>query len=70
MHMEPAAQVEGGVPGMGVLIDNRPRRARAGATRKRAALSPWLSAGGKKFEMKSCGFGKVKLTVQAKFNLI
>ena len=46
MHMEPAAQVEGGVPVMGVLIDNRPRRARAGATRKRAAPSPWLSAGG------------------------
>ena len=44
--MEPAAQVEGGVPGMGVLIDNRPRRARAGAARKRAAPSPWLSAGG------------------------
>ena len=48
MHMEPAAQVEGGVPGMGVLIDNRPRCARAGAARKRAAPSPWLSAGGKK----------------------
>ena len=32
---------------MGVLIDNRPRRARAGAARKRAAPSPWLSAGGK-----------------------
>ena len=46
--MEPAAQVEGGVPGMGVLIDNRSRRARAGAARKRAAPSPWLSAGGKK----------------------
>ena len=41
------SQVEGGVPGMGVLIDNRPRRARAGAARKRAAPSPWLSAGGK-----------------------
>ena len=37
MYMEPAAQVEGGVPGMGVLIENRPRRARAGAARKRAA---------------------------------
>ena len=48
MHMEPAAQVEGSVPAMGVLIDNRPRRARAGAARKRAAPSPWLSAGGKK----------------------
>ena len=46
MHMEPAAQVEGGVPGMSVLIDNRPRHARAGAARKRAAPSPWLSAGG------------------------
>ena len=34
------SQVEGGVPGMGVLIDNRPRRARAGAARKRAAPSP------------------------------
>ena len=44
--MEPAAQVEGDVPGMGVLIDNRPRRARAGAARKRSAPSPWLSAGG------------------------
>ena len=33
---------------MGVLIDNRPRRARAGAARKRAAPSPWLSAGGQK----------------------
>ena len=44
--MEPAAQVEGGVPGMGVLIDNRPRRARAGVARKRAAPSPWLSVGG------------------------
>ena len=31
---------------MGVFIDNRPRRARAGAARKRAAPSPWLSAGG------------------------
>ena len=41
------SQVEGGVPGMGVLIDNRPRCARAGAARKRAAPSPWLSAGGK-----------------------
>ena len=48
IHMEPAAQVEGGVPGMGVLIDNRSRRARAGAARKRAAPSPWLSVGGKK----------------------
>ena len=38
-----SAQVEGGVPGMGVLIDNRPCRARAGAARKRAAPSPWLS---------------------------
>ena len=47
MHMGPAAQVEGGVPGVGVLIDNRPRRARAGAARKRSAPSPWLSAGGK-----------------------
>ena len=47
MHMEPAAQVEGGVPGMGVLIDNRPHRARAGAARKLAAPSPWLSTGGK-----------------------
>ena len=46
--MELAAQVERGVPGMGVLIDNRPRRARAGAARKRAAPLPWLSAGGKK----------------------
>ena len=36
----PAAQVDGGVPVMGVLIDNRPRRARAGAARKRAAPSP------------------------------
>ena len=45
-------QVEGGVPGMGVLIDNRPRRARASAARKSAAPSPWLSAGGKKGE---CG---------------
>ena len=47
MHMEPPklAQVEGGVPGMGVLIDNRPHRARAGAARKRAAPSAWLSAG-------------------------
>ena len=33
--------------GMGVFIDNRPRRARAGAASKRAAPSPWLSAGGK-----------------------
>ena len=41
------SQVEGGVPGMGVLIDNRPRRARAGAAHKRAAPSPWLSAVGK-----------------------
>ena len=33
---------------MGVFTDNRPRRApRAGAARKRAAPSPWLSAGGK-----------------------
>ena len=48
--MEPAAQVKGGVPGMGVLIDNRPRRARAGAARKRAAPSPWLSAGGNENE--------------------
>ena len=48
--MEPSAQVDDGVPVMGVLIkiDNRPRRARAGAARKRAAPSPWLSAGGKK----------------------
>ena len=40
--MEPAAQVDDGVPVMGVLIkiDNRPRRARAGAARKRAAPSP------------------------------
>ena len=30
-----------------VLIDNRPCRARAGAARKRAVPSPWLSAGGK-----------------------
>ena len=29
MHMEPAAQVEGGVPGMGVFIVNRPRCRRA-----------------------------------------
>ena len=50
MHMEPAAQVEGGVTahGPGVLVDNRPRRARAGAARKRALHSPWLSARGKK----------------------
>ena len=40
LHMEPAAQVDDGVPVMGVLIDNRPRRARAGAARKRAAPSP------------------------------
>ena len=42
--------MDDGVPVMGVLsrIDNRPRRARAGAARKRAAPSPWLSAGGKK----------------------
>ena len=35
----PAAQVDGGVPVMGVfLIDNRPRRARAGgAARERSA---------------------------------
>ena len=45
-----SAQVEGGVPDMGILIDNRPRRARAGAARKRAAPSPWLSAGGKQSE--------------------
>ena len=32
---------------MGVLIDNRPRRTQAGAARKPAAPSPWLSAGGK-----------------------
>ena len=31
---------------MGVLIDNWPRRAQAGAARKRAAPSPWLSEGG------------------------
>ena len=37
MRMALAAQVEGGVPSMGVLIDNRPCRARAGAARKRAA---------------------------------
>ena len=37
---ETSAQVEGGVPDMSVLIDNRPRRARAGAARKRAAPSP------------------------------
>ena len=37
------SQVEGGVPGMGVLMDNRPRRARAGAARCAFAL---LSAGG------------------------
>ena len=35
------------MPSMSVLIDTRPRRARAGAARKRAAPSPWLSAGGK-----------------------
>jgi len=43
------AQVEGGVPCAGVSIDNRPRRARAGAARKRAAApSPSLGVGGKK----------------------
>ena len=56
MHMEPAAQVEGGVPGMGVLIGNRPRRARAGAARKRAAPSPWLSAGGNNPLEMNCTF--------------
>ena len=43
---------------MGVLIDNRPHRARAGAARKCAAPSPWLSAGGKKSTTstpESCG---------------
>ena len=36
-----SAQVDGGVPVISVfLIDNRPRRARAGAARKRAAPSP------------------------------
>ena len=45
--MEPAAQVEGGVPGMGVLIYDRPRRARADAARKRREEIPgfaWLTA--------------------------
>ena len=37
---------------MGVFIDNRPRRARAGAARKRSAPSPWLNAGGKKDQVR------------------
>ena len=47
MHMEPQPNWRSVCLHMGVLIDNRPRRARAGAARKRAAPSPWLSAGGK-----------------------
>ena len=46
------------MPGMGVLIGNRPRRARAGAARKRAAPSPWLSAGGNNSRDCACGFAK------------
>ena len=48
MHMEPQPKWRAVCLHMGVLIDNRPRRARAGAARKRAASWPWLSAGGKK----------------------
>ena len=45
---------------MGVLIDNRPRRARANAARKRAAPSPWSSAGGKQGEGAAIGRMAVK----------
>ena len=48
--MEAAAQVEGGVPGMGILIDKRPRRARALGRAQHASmlrLRPVVECGGK-----------------------
>ena len=50
MEPQPKA-VDDGVPVMGVfLVDNQPRRARAGAARKRAAPSRPVERGGQSTE--------------------
>ena len=46
MHMEPPSHVEGGVPGMGVLTDNRPRRRSGGRSTQARCAFALLSAGG------------------------